>query len=151
MNTVVSGLDLVALDEAGRQFEAVWSLTDNANGLFTISSTSGAISLVAATLNYETTTSYAVVAQAESSSITGEVMLTIAVIDLLETLTVTDGNVAANTLLTSASQSTAVEGLELSVASESASLENASVTWDCLLYTSPSPRDRTRSRMPSSA
>ena len=24
-------------------------------------------------------------------------------------------------------------------------------TWYCLLYTSPSPRDRTRSRMPSSA
>ena len=24
-------------------------------------------------------------------------------------------------------------------------------TWNCLLYTSPSPRDRTRSRMPSSA
>ena len=24
-------------------------------------------------------------------------------------------------------------------------------TYDCLLYTSPSPRDRTRSRMPSSA
>ena len=24
-------------------------------------------------------------------------------------------------------------------------------SWDCLLYTSPSPRDRTRSRMPSSA
>ena len=24
-------------------------------------------------------------------------------------------------------------------------------TWSCLLYTSPSPRDRTRSRMPSSA
>ena len=23
--------------------------------------------------------------------------------------------------------------------------------WSCLLYTSPSPRDRTRSRMPSSA
>ena len=27
----------------------------------------------------------------------------------------------------------------------------ASDTWTCLLYTSPSPRDRTRSRMPSSA
>ena len=26
-----------------------------------------------------------------------------------------------------------------------------SLTWICLLYTSPSPRDRTRSRMPSSA
>ena len=25
------------------------------------------------------------------------------------------------------------------------------VSWTCLLYTSPSPRDRTRSRMPSSA
>ena len=28
---------------------------------------------------------------------------------------------------------------------------DAPVTMDCLLYTSPSPRDRTRSRMPSSA
>ena len=25
------------------------------------------------------------------------------------------------------------------------------IIWNCLLYTSPSPRDRTRSRMPSSA
>ena len=49
--------------------------------------------------------------------------------DLLETLTVTDGNNADNTLLTSASLSDAVEGLELAVASESADLENASVTW----------------------
>ena len=29
--------------------------------------------------------------------------------------------------------------------------ENLSQMWSCLLYTSPSPRDRTRSRMPSSA
>ena len=28
---------------------------------------------------------------------------------------------------------------------------NYSQAWSCLLYTSPSPRDRTRSRMPSSA
>mgnify|MGYP002682407645 CR=1 FL=1 len=28
---------------------------------------------------------------------------------------------------------------------------NAALMWNCLLYTSPSPRDRTRSRMPSSA
>jgi len=37
----------------------------------------------------------------------------------------------------------------------SLSLEAAEVLehfqWTCLLYTSPSPRDRTRSRMPSSA
>ena len=30
-------------------------------------------------------------------------------------------------------------------------LRIAIITWICLLYTSPSPRDRTRSRMPSSA
>ena len=31
------------------------------------------------------------------------------------------------------------------------SLIKEDVYWSCLLYTSPSPRDRTRSRMPSSA
>ena len=31
------------------------------------------------------------------------------------------------------------------------SASELSKAWDCLLYTSPSPRDRTRSRMPSSA
>ena len=30
-------------------------------------------------------------------------------------------------------------------------LESVDITKSCLLYTSPSPRDRTRSRMPSSA
>ena len=30
-------------------------------------------------------------------------------------------------------------------------IENVSVDWNCLLYTSPSPRDRQKSRMPSSA
>ena len=29
--------------------------------------------------------------------------------------------------------------------------KNMDSAWNCLLYTSPSPRDRTRSRMPSSA
>ena len=32
-----------------------------------------------------------------------------------------------------------------------ATKENIGWSYDCLLYTSPSPRDRTRSRMPSSA
>ena len=35
--------------------------------------------------------------------------------------------------------------------SPSKSIESLSVYQVCLLYTSPSPRDRTRSRMPSSA
>ena len=30
-------------------------------------------------------------------------------------------------------------------------VQEATSRWGCLLYTSPSPRDRTRSRMPSSA
>src|SRR5664280_1496310 len=30
-------------------------------------------------------------------------------------------------------------------------MQGRAVLWVCLLYTSPSPRDRTRSRMPSSA
>ena len=30
-------------------------------------------------------------------------------------------------------------------------VDNATFSYSCLLYTSPSPRDRTRSRMPSSA
>ena len=29
--------------------------------------------------------------------------------------------------------------------------EGIGISWDCLLYTSPSPRDRQKSRMPSSA
>ena len=32
-----------------------------------------------------------------------------------------------------------------------ATISNYELAWSCLLYTSPSPRDRTRSRMPSSA
>ena len=32
-----------------------------------------------------------------------------------------------------------------------AAIAGAGLLWYCLLYTSPSPRDRTRSRMPSSA
>ena len=39
----------------------------------------------------------------------------------------------------------------VAVVASSAGLEYVSLAYPCLLYTSPSPRDRTRSRMPSSA
>ena len=40
----------------------------------------------------------------------------------------------------------------LSAAIDMKTIDNWGImSWDCLLYTSPSPRDRTRSRMPSSA
>ena len=40
---------------------------------------------------------------------------------------------------------------KLDLAAANAAVKNMSVAQACLLYTSPSPRDRTRSRMPSSA
>ena len=43
-------------------------------------------------------------------------------------------------------------GLENTLVSFTAKAgQSAPLSWTCLLYTSPSPRDRTRSRMPSSA
>ena len=49
----------------------------------------------------------------------------------------------------------AYEKMEAFVPTETAVLENGEFYiadgYGCLLYTSPSPRDRTRSRMPSSA
>ena len=41
--------------------------------------------------------------------------------------------------------------LSLTVASDYYVQEDGTISTTCLLYTSPSPRDRTRSRMPSSA
>ena len=43
------------------------------------------------------------------------------------------------------------ESVEMFSAMESGDVEVIIKTKSCLLYTSPSPRDRTRSRMPSSA
>ena len=41
--------------------------------------------------------------------------------------------------------------LKAKSAADAAGNDNGSPYWDCLLYTSPSPRDRQKSRMPSSA
>ena len=42
-------------------------------------------------------------------------------------------------------------GIALAAEAVRNALDDAGLTSACLLYTSPSPRDRTRSRMPSSA
>ena len=58
------------------------------------------------------------------------------------------GQVAGETELCTVGQSgtgLTYRGYEITDLAENAEFE------DCLLYTSPSPRDRTRSRMPSSA
>ena len=50
-----------------------------------------------------------------------------------------------------AGKTTIVKSLVDHYQNKAAVLELDSYYKDCLLYTSPSPRDRTRSRMPSSA
>ena len=47
--------------------------------------------------------------------------------------------------------SSAIPVLTVNAEGQVTSASNVSVSSTCLLYTSPSPRDRTRSRMPSSA
>ena len=49
------------------------------------------------------------------------------------------------------SDADATETVEATDAPVEAPVEESAAVVDCLLYTSPSPRDRTRSRMPSSA
>eukprot|EP00656_Telonema_subtile_P038368 TRINITY_DN43143_c0_g1_i1.p1 TRINITY_DN43143_c0_g1~~TRINITY_DN43143_c0_g1_i1.p1 ORF type:complete len:138 (+),score=9.03 TRINITY_DN43143_c0_g1_i1:35-448(+) len=53
--------------------------------------------------------------------------------------------------ISSASSNSAETPRESHCSSPSASPQVGAITNACLLYTSPSPRDRTRSRMPSSA
>ena len=44
-----------------------------------------------------------------------------------------------------------IEAADAVLASVEVTKQDIDAYWICLLYTSPSPRDRTRSRMPSSA
>ena len=54
--------------------------------------------------------------------------------------------------MSEAQRKTIAEGLAKVLAdSYTLYLKTHKFHWNCLLYTSPSPRDRTRSRMPSSA
>ena len=59
------------------------------------------------------------------------------------------GTFSGSTIDNNVSIKAAIQALETAVESESTA--RASAISGCLLYTSPSPRDRTRSRMPSSA
>ena len=72
--------------------------------------------------------------------------------------TAATGTIALATTLkksteTQSSPTVDIKGLQWALSSgASAKVQrNSVVLWDCLLYTSPSPRDATLSRMPSSA
>ena len=62
-----------------------------------------------------------------------------------------DGAQVQSSTATATSSSTSVAGVAAAnaKATNATGIQDSSLT--CLLYTSPSPRDRTRSRMPSSA
>ena len=66
---------------------------------------------------------------------------------LKQRLNVSGGNGLKGTLRVSGAKNSALVLMTASLLSE----ETIELTNICLLYTSPSPRDRTRSRMPSSA
>ena len=116
---MVSGLNLAVVDEGSNPFSAEWSLTD-VSGLFQINEASGVISLATATLNYEDGEEHVVVVQAADSNglITAVLQLTIAVINVLENLTVTDTAVVVNTIEENSAEDTAVSGLSLEVNDE---------------------------------
>ena len=113
VGTAISGQTLTATGDADVG-TLTWSLPTNPNNTFAINSTSGAISLATAgVLDYETAQSYVVVAQAESSGIEGTLMVTITVTNVLETLTIDEGDVEDNTIAENATVGTAVSGLRL--------------------------------------
>ena len=66
-----------------------------------------------------------------------------------EICSIVSGPVSAEVTATEAEKMIA-EGRKLSKIADNIAIK-VPLTWDCLLYTSPSPRDRSLSRMPSSA
>ena len=74
---------------------------------------------------------------------------TLYTVSLFEAITLADINVGSATFNNAISEAiTFADSISVAAAFAGAILENLNA---CLLYTSPSPRDRTRSRMPSSA
>ena len=112
-----------------------YSLTDDDNK-FSIDSSTGEVTLSNA-LDYETKTSHSFTVTATDGVTT-----------ISQTFTLTVDNAAINTLAVTLANS----GAALAESSSSGtSVGSSSINNPCLLYTSPSPRDATLSRMPSSA
>ena len=66
-------------------------------------------------------------------------------------LKVPKGKVVALLGANGAGKSTTLKAVSTMLASERGKVTKGSIDYDCLLYTSPSPRDAESSRMPSSA
>ena len=134
--TIVSGIALQVTDEGDNNItpNVVWSLIDSADGLFMINSSSGVISLVSETLNFETNALYNLMVRANVSEIVGTLSLPINVLNdvenVLENITASDADPSPNMISESASSGTPVTGLSLEVRDEGNRIvPNAMVAW----------------------
>ena len=123
--TAVSGLALQAYDEGDQSLTVQWSLTDSAGGIFTIGTTSGAISLSStndASIDYETQNQYRIEVQANivqnSIDYSDQTVLVIDVENVLESVAITDTNPALNQIAENAVGATTVSGIALQARDE---------------------------------
>ena len=124
--TVVSGLRLQAVDESGVTLLSAnieWSLSEDAGGIFAIRATSGVVYLASPPLDYESTSTHSIVVLVVASkeggvTLTEHLAVEIAVLDVLESLVITDSQAIANTVAENAATGTVVAGLIFAVADE---------------------------------
>ena len=136
VSRVVEGLRIVATDELNSTpSQLIWSLVGPASDVFTISSGSVvSVSLAQGSrLDYETTQSYSLVVVARSVvadvTATAQLSITVAVVNVLESLTITDANMQRNTLLEGEAVGTLVSGLRLQARDEAGELIESGVMW----------------------
>ena len=131
--TAVSGLSLQAMDNLGYIQSGVrWNIYDDPSGLFAIGLSDGVVRFASTqSLDYERITSYTIVVSATSVLVgaTGIASITIAVMDVLETVTIVDSNRADNTLYENAVTGTVVNGLSLQAMSEGSTDSSITIQW----------------------
>ena len=116
--TLVSGVSLQALDEAGRALSGViWSVASTETR-FVIDSVSGALSYGStSTLDYELTPTVEVVVEAVASlegvTVTGSLTVLLTVENILESVVISDSDNTANTIGENISSGTVVSGVSL--------------------------------------
>ncbi len=127
--TMVPGITLTATDEGGNAVSGVeWNLTDDAGGLFAITSNTGAIT-TEGELNYEASTQHPVTVRATKDGIdSNEPNLTIVVTNVAEPLTIIDSDTAANAIAENAVANMPVTGIALQALDEAGDAVSA-VTW----------------------
>ena len=135
--TIVSGIALQVTDEGGNDVtpDVVWSLTDSADGLFMIDPSSGVISLVSETLDFETNALYNLRVRASVSEISDTVSLQINVINTVEIRI--ESSSGRGLIPESATPGTQVSGITFEVRDESDTLLTDDIVWSLADSSSP--------------